>query len=408
MIQSLKDLKSKLNDKLYFFYGNDIEILNKLLTKFQINTIAFNSDYTPFARQRDQIISKWCSEKNISLITSSNDYNLLPFEDMYNNTNKPYEMFTPFYTKLINNIKNIQEPIINKFMNNNILYDQKINFIIKDIDQYYHHNPNKNLNVQGGRDNALKMIKLIDNKYEKYRDFPAADKTTKLSAYIKFGCISIREIFFMIKKKYGSKSTLLRELIWREFYSHITYNFPRVLQGQIHGRNLAFKQKYDNLPWGYDENYFHIFCQAKTGYPMVDAGIRQMLSTGFMHNRCRMIVASFLTKDLLIDWKLGEQFFAQNLIDYDPASNSGGWQWCSSTGVDSQPYFRIFNPFLQSEKFDKDCIYIKKWIPELKDIPNKSIHNWNEDYNLYPGIYYKPIVNHKIQSEKAIKMFELK
>jgi deoxyribodipyrimidine photo-lyase len=414
MIQCLKELNFALNEKLCYFYGKDIEILNKLLTKFQIHTVAFNTDYTPYARRRDSEIAKWCNEKDIGMITT-NDYNLMPFEDMFTGTKKPYEIFTPFYKKLLLKSKDIAEPVLNK-LTHSLIYDDHENkilksIVVKDIDKFYSGVSNKHLAVKGGREEALKIMQRITKgdfaNYEKYRDFPALDKTTKLSAYMKFGCVSVREVFYTVRRRYGLNHGLLRELIWREFYSHITYNFPRILQGQINGRNHSFKEKYDEIQWGYKQELWDAFVKGRTGFPLVDAGIRQMKTTGYMHNRVRMVVASFLTKDLLIDWRMGEQFFASTLVDYDPSSNSGGWQWASSTGCDSQPYFRIFNSFLQSAKFDPDAQYIKKWIPELKDVPAKVIHHWDEEYTNHKGVYYVPICDHKVQSKKAIDMFKL-
>lgn len=406
MIQCLKSLNSILKDRLYFFYGKDIDILNKLIKKFQIHTIAFNTDYTPFAKERDKEILEWSNKMNISVITA-NDYNLL------NNQEKVYEIFTPFYKKLLANIKDISEPEYYKKDIINLLYDDydnKLlkNLLVKDIDKFYG-TSNRQLMIIGGRENALKILDRINRgefkNYEKYRDFPAIDKTTKLSAYMKYGCLSVRETFYTVRRKYGANHGLFRELVWREFYAIIAEKFPKILQGQISGINHTFKEKYDNIQWGYNAELWKLFTDGKTGFPLVDAGIRQLKTIGWMHNRVRMVVASFLTKDLLIDWKLGEQWMATYLIDYDPASNNGGWQWASSVGTDSQPYFRIFNPFLQSAKFDPDAHYIKKWIPELKDVPAKSIHNWNEDYIKF-DTYYKPIINHKIQSEKTISLFK--
>lgn len=418
MIQCLKSLSNALKDRLYFFYGKDIDILNKLIKKFQIHTIAFNTDYTPYAKKRDQDIREWCDQKSISVITA-NDYNLTV------NREKIYEIFTPFYKKLLDNIKDIAEPEYldakqsdakqkQKINLTNLLYDDydhKLlkNLIVKDIDKFYG-TSNKQMLIAGGRENALEIIHRINRgefkNYEKYRDFPALDKTTKLSAYMKYGCLSVRETFYAVRRKYGVNHGLLRELVWREFYAIIADNFPKILQGQISGINHTFKEKYDHIQWGFNQESWELFTAGKTGFPLIDAGVRQLKATGWMHNRVRMVVASFLTKDLLIDWKVGEQWMATQLVDYDPASNNGGWQWASSVGTDAQPYFRIFNPFLQSARFDPDAQYIKQWIPELKNVPAKSIHNWNEDYIKYET-YYKPIVNHKTQSEKAIQLFHL-
>ena len=186
----------------------------------------------------------------------------------------------------------------------------------------------------------------------------------------------------------------------------ITYHFPHVLHGQIGKKNIPFKKDYDKIKWSYNTKNFERWCNGTTGFPLVDACMKQLNVTGYMHNRGRMIVASFLTKDLHIDWRWGEKYFATKLVDYDPMSNSGGWGWCSSTGTDAQPYFRIFNPWTQSLKYDKDCEYIKFWLPELKGVPNKNIHNWYKFFD--ENIYHKPIINHDDERKVTLDLFKIK
>jgi deoxyribodipyrimidine photo-lyase len=412
MIKSLHDLNNNLDDSLHYFHGKDIEILNRLLNIFTINSIAFNEDYTPFAINRDLKLKLWCESKKIDCI-SSQDYTIFPQQYILTDQNKPYEVFTPFYKKCLINIVNIPECLTNK----NIIppYKNKhLTGLIKNIDKYYNNDTNHLLLLQGGRENALNIIKNRINKgeftnYEKYRNFPSMNKTTRLSPYIKFGCISIREVYHSIKKRYGVKHGLIRELFWREFYSNITFNFPKILNGQldhIYVTNQAFKDKYNKILWKYDENKWIALTTARTGYPLVDAGIKQLLTTGWCHNRCRMVIASFVSKDLHVHPNDFEKWFATKLIDYDPSSNSGGVQWSYSIGVDSQPYFRIFNPLLQSLNFDKDCKYIKQWLPELKNVKNEDIHEWPDKYHLYSVNYPPPIVNHSIQSKKIKEIFK--
>jgi len=220
--------------------------------------------------------------------------------------------------------------------------------------------------------------------YAATKDIPALS-TSNLSAHLKFGTLSIRETYHAIKKILGPTHLLLRQLYWRDFFTHVAYYSPFVF-------GHAFHEKYDQLIWEHDDKKFQRWCTGTTGFPIVDAGMRQLTTTGFMHNRVRMIAASFLTKDLHIDWRWGEKFFAQQLIDYDPAVNNGNWQWCASTGCDAQPYFRIFNPWLQQKKFDTECIYIKRWIPELKKVAPATIHTWYA--NKLPSNYPKPMVDH--------------
>lgn len=413
MVQSLHDLNDNLNDSLHYFHGKDIEILNRLLNTFIINSIAFNEDYTPFAIKRDLELKNWCNSKKIDCI-SSQDYTIFPQKYILTNENKPYEIFTPFYKKCLVNVLNITSTLNAKY--SLLPYKNKhLPGLIKNIDKYYNNEPNHSLLLKGGRQNALNIIKNRINKgeftnYEKLRNFPSINKTTRLSPYIKFGCISIRELYHAIKLRYGVNHGLIRELFWREFYANITFNFPKILKGQlnpIYSENEAFKEKYNKIIWKYDENKWNALITAKTGFPFVDAGIKQLLTTGWCHNRCRMVIASFASKDLHLPPNDFEKWFATKLIDYDPSSNSGGVQWAYSIGCDSQPYFRIFNPLLQSVNFDKDCKYIKEWLPELKNVKNEDIHGWPDKYHLYNNINYPPpIINHALQTKKIKNIFK--
>ena len=428
LIQSLESLDKQLNNKLIYIHtdNGDIDVLEELKNKIEkkralskLVSISFNIDYTPFAIKRDEQIKSWCEGNNIQLITQE-DYTLLPINTVLTNSGTFFSVFTPFYKKFVTLSPNIpKETNINFKEFNQLICKSALvtDDTIKtksNIHKYYFKTPNKNLFLIGGRDNAINIIKKIREghfkHYDTERDFPSLkDKTTKLSAYLKFGCVSIREVYYALLDTYGLNHGLIRELIWKEFYACIVFNKPRVLNGQITNKNmnLPFKDKYDNVKWSSNNEWFERWCKGETGFPIVDAAMRQMNTTGWMHNRCRMIVASFLVKDMLMDWTLGEQYFAQQLVDYDPASNNGGWQFSSSTGVDAQPYFRIFNPFSQSLKFDVDCEYIKKWVPELLNIDNKSIHTWDVSYEKHKNItnYPKPMLVHKEQSKKAIELF---
>jgi len=402
MVECLRSLRLACNDALLFFHGYDLQILEKILKHYVIDTIAFNRDVTPFAKQRDQQIEIWCEKHKINMITEE-DYTLFPSRTILSESSKPYEMFTPFYRKCLAKVNMIKIPEYKniKFFKTKVLSSQK------DIDSYFDVPSNTQLAVEPGRQFALEILKKIKTryfqKYEKIRDFPAVDGTTKLSPYLKFGCVSIREVFDTINKTHGVNHGLVRELFWREFYASIMFNFPQLLNSSS---NNTFKHKYNNIPWDNNEMYFKAWCNGKTGYPIVDAAMRQLVSSGWMHNRCRMIVSMFLVKDLLVDWRKGEQFFASHLIDYDPSSNNGGWQWSSSTGTDSTLYFRVFSPILQAQKFDPDALYIKKWIPELKNVPAHDILHWNEKHLKHSNIPYpSPIVDHKSQVEKSITLF---
>jgi len=363
MIESLDDLENDIH--VNYYEGDDIKILEKINTKYNIKNIAFNKDYTPFSISRDDKIITWCKKQDINVITEE-DYTLFKIGSILNTNQKPYQVFTPFYKKCSH--LDVAKPIK---VNNTQLH------VIKDVtnfDKHKYYKKNDFIAVRGGRKNALERLKVKMNEYAKLRDYPSLDHTTKLSAYIKFGCISIREVY---NTYYGNKD-LIRELIWREFYAHIMYHFPHII-------GKSFKEKYDKVKWSNNKKWFKLWCEGKTGYALVDAGMRQLNQTGWMHNRVRMIVAMFLTKDLLIDWRWGEKYFATKLVDYDPASNNGGWQWSASTGTDAQPYFRIFNPDLQIKKYDKDYEYIKKW---------------NPDY-----LNTKKIVDHTTRAKIAINIF---
>ena len=257
------------------------------------------------------------------------------------------------------------------------------------------------------------LDKFFDYQHDNYhqqRDFPALNATSKLSPYLVIGAISVKEIInyllyrnpFIFEDIKSPQFAWLNELIWRDFYRHLQFHFPQLAMGK------CFQQRYENMTWRNDEHQFTAWCEGRTGYPIVDAAMKQLLSTGWMHNRLRMIVASFLTKHLLIDWRWGEQFFMQHLIDGDLSANNGGWQWAASTGCDAQPYFRIFNPIRQSERFDPNGDFIRIYLPELINVPDKQIH-FPHDYlkkNDLSATYYPPIVEHKAAREKALSFYK--
>ena len=416
MIESLHELSEdikKKKGKLYFFKGDTLDVLKAINKKVEINSIAYNIDYTPYARKRDKDIREFCEENEISFYEKE-DYMMY---DMLNGQTKkadgtPYLVFTPFKNHCLNNLV-VRE--VDSFKNFKFTKEkslEKIKFHIQEdeIDEFYE--DNEDINVHGGRSNGLLILKNIGKfkDYSKKRD-TLTYKTTFLGAHLHFTTVSIRETFHKMKEKLGKTSGLVTELHWREFYANITYEFPRVLQGQLKGQNKSYKEEYDNIKWSYEKKLFEKWCNGQTGFPIVDAAMNQMNKTGYMHNRCRMIVASFLTKDLHIDWKLGEQYFASKLVDYDPINNNGGWQWSTGSGTDAQPYFRIFNPWSQGEKFDPDCEYIKNWVPELEEVPNKEIHKWFDkkihEKWLKEGIeYYIPVVNHDEERLDTIKRYK--
>jgi len=403
MIESLMDLNmqiKKYNGELYFFKGDTINILKYINSIHNIKYIGFNIDYTPYAIQRDCKIKEWCNINKINIMYEEDTvlYNILNGETKNKNTGNPYTVYTYFKKHCFNNL-HIQE--INKFDNFIFYKTSKLKKKLKKSELKNFYIDNKYINIHGGRTNGLQILKNINNfkDYNTQRDCLNYN-TTFLSAHLHFCTLSPREVYYNIINKLGNNNNLINELHWRDFYMNITFYFPKVLQGK------SFKENYDKIKWYEDDETFNLWCNGKTGFPIIDAAMNQLNITGYMHNRCRMIVASFLTKDLHIDWRMGEKYFASKLIDYSPMQNNGGWQWASSSGCDAQPYFRIFNPWTQSKKYDPDCMYIKKWLPELKNVNNKDIHNWNNKYSLYKINYPSPIIDHDKERLVTLKIYK--
>jgi len=398
MIESLGDLASEIHKqggKLHFFYGTNNKVVSECIEAFDINYVCFNADYTPYALERDRDIVDLCKKKKIECELAQ-DYYLHEPGTIFSGGGTPYKKFTPYYHAALK--KHVQPPTkahkikfsqSSKKLSNTISLVTALSKFTK---------ANENILVHGGRPDAINTLKtaLKNQKHYAITHDEVGKPTSLLSAYIKFGCVSVREVY----KAFKSNHALIRQLIWRDFYMNILYAYPYVL-------GKPMKPAYSKIRWHKNARWFDAWTKGQTGFPIVDAGMRQMNTTGFMHNRARLIVASFLTKTLLIDWREGEEYFATKLTDYDPASNNGNWQFCSSSGADSQPYFRIFNPWSQSIEVDPDCDYIKKWIPELKDVPPKHIQKCNTVWKNYKKEtkYPKPICNYEEQKEKALAMF---
>lgn len=367
--QQLENIQNQLKSigkSLAVFYGNPFEVYEKLISENKIKTVFTNHDYEPYARKRDLELYQLFKENNIEFKTSK-DQVIFEKGEVVKDDNTPYVVYTPYSNKWKEKFKSVQLKNYNSedYLNNIISHSYPF-LSLKDI---------------GFEKSSIKVSdydvskSLIDN-YEETRNFPALDKTSHLGIYLRFGVVSIRK---MVAKALESKNeTFLKELIWREFFMQILWHFP-------HTVNKSFRPKYDEIIWNNNEVLFQKWCEGKTGYPFVDAGMRELNTTGHMHNRVRMIVASFLCKHLLIDWRWGETYFATKLLDYEQASNVGNWQWAAGSGVDAAPYFRIFNPTEQIKKFDKNLKYIKRWIPELET-----------------SAYPEPIVDHKEAREKCL------
>lgn len=347
------------------FNGKPIEIFRSLVKDYEINAVFANKDYEPDAIARDREISAYLKKSGIEF-TTCKDQVIFEEHEVVKKDNSPYTVYTPYSKKWKENLKetSIQSHKI----------DYKNFFPLKKEKMI-------TLDAIGFKKTDLEMVepkleKRIIADYGEYRNFPGMDHTTHLGVALRFGTISVRKcVQYAIK----NNDVWLNELIWREFFMQILFHFPHVVRH-------CFKKKYENIAWRNNENEFKAWCEGKTGYPIVDAGMKQLNETGFMHNRVRMITASFLTKHLLIDWRWGEAYFAEKLLDYELSSNNGNWQWVAGCGCDASPYFRVFNPEEQVKKFDKDEKYIREWIPE--------------DYN------EKPIVEHKEARERALKVYK--
>ncbi|MGV8946425.1 MAG: cryptochrome/photolyase family protein [Lutibacter sp.] len=330
---------TKLNSSLLIKKGNGFKVLENIIETFQVKNIFFNKDYEPYAIQRDLEIHNLCKNHHINFFTYK-DQVIFEEGEILKEDKKPYTVFTPYKNKwlqkfnTINNKEYNSENLTNNFLkvNNEFPSLAEIGF------------EKSNILVLPFNLNAIK-------NYSQHRDIPS-EETSNLSVHLRFGLIGIRKLVnYAIK----TDETFTSELIWREFFMQILFHYPKVI-------NENFKSKYNFIPWKNNEEEFKKWCEGKTGYPIVDAGMRQLNETGYMHNRVRMIVASFLTKHLLIDWRWGEAYFAEKLLDFELSSNNGNWQWVAGTGCDSAPYFRVFNPTTQLQKFDPEFKYIRKWI----------------------------------------------
>jgi len=414
MMESLDDLDEALRDhnsKLRYFFGHPHIVIDKLIRDLDIDAVFVNRDYTPYSRARDANIKKVC-DKYDTIFESFEDVLMHPVGSVRNMSGSIYVKYTPFF----NTVKKLKVPDIrqNRHTNYYLSKNKIVGEYHGDIHKFYEYN--KNLCVNGGRVNALKILAGI-SKFKSYnttRDLLNIN-TTRLSAYIKFGCVSIREVYHAFHKKLGPRNGLIRQLYWREFYYNILEYYPNTLSTDLKVKN--FKASYKKVPWiKYSsaitleqKKQWKAWTTGMTGFPIVDACMRELIETGYMHNRGRLIVASFLVKNMFFHYSDGEKFFAQYLCDYDPANNIGGWGWVSGSHVDTQPYFRIFNPWLQSEKFDPDCKYIKKWVPELSNVANKHIHEWYTycSDNQYDKIDYpEPIIDYKTTAAKAIAKYK--
>jgi deoxyribodipyrimidine photo-lyase len=400
MLESLQDLQAQLQERggeLFYLWGEAEKELVRVVKDLHVEAVYFNADYTPFARTRDKKLIAELENIEVKGAVSHDALLTVPGEVTKDDGN-PYTVYSPFAKKA--RLQTIDAPAR---LEKGIFYQGTLSGAVEqqEVFQRVLSERSETFVLRGGRKEGLKRLRLIEEMraYKQDRDIPSLGATTMLSAHHKFGTISIRETYWKTVDAFGKMHQLVSELYWRDFFSHIAWHFPHVFKG-------AFRPEYDALEWNRSKKDFQRWCEGKTGFPIVDAGMRQMNETGYMHNRVRMIVASFLVKDLHVNWQWGEKYFAQKLLDYDPAVNNGNWQWAASTGCDAQPYFRIFNPWLQQKKFDPDAEYIKRWVPELKTVSVKDIHQGYKP-NLFSDIEYpEPMVDHATERQETLKRFK--
>lgn len=369
-LEEMQENLGKLDSSLRVYYGIPEDVFNELLSEFDIEKVFTNYDYEPYAQERDKMIADLLT-KSKAVLHTYKDQVIFEKGEILKDDGKPYTVFTPYSRKWKAALTNfyLKPYPTEKYFKN--FYRQPAKKIpslksigFNEVEKSF---PSKSLKSD--------LLKHYSGK----RNFPAIQGTSRLGVHLRFGTISIRQLATYAQ---SLSETFLNELIWRDFYHMILWNFPQV------GKGKAFKPDYDKIEWRKDTGEFERWCNGQTGYPIVDAGMRELNETGFMHNRVRMIVASFLTKHLLLDWRLGEAYFAAKLLDFDLAANNGGWQWAAGSGCDAAPYFRIFNPYLQTQKFDPKMEYIKKWVPE------------------YMGFDYpKPIVNHEFARKRCLEVY---
>lgn len=370
-IQKLKAKYAEFGSDLKVFHGNPRDIIPLIVETYKAKTVYTNRDYEPYALQRDKALFEQLKEKKCELI-GAKDHVIFEKNEVLKADGLPYTVFTPYSRKW--------KEQLNEFYLSSYPVEKYSKYLNQTVAEPLPSLENIGFNSEQTVEfPSLETPLSTIERYNETRDIPSILGTSRLSIHLRFGTISIRELARIAKAK---NETYLNELIWRDFYQMIIFHFP-------HSARDSFKKQYDQIQWERNEAHFKAWCEGKTGYPLVDAGMRELNTTGFMHNRVRMVVASFLTKHLLIDWRLGEAYFAEKLLDFELASNTGGWQWAAGCGCDAAPYFRVFNPTSQQEKFDKEFKYIKKWVLEFgtSDYPN-------------------PIIEHKFARERVLARYK--
>jgi len=365
------ELQEKYDSSIALYFDTPINVFKSLVKEYDIQAIYTNRDYEPYAKERDQEVSTYVLSKKIEFKTFK-DQVVFEKDEVVKDDGDPYVVYTPYMKKWKENFskKNVTSVSLSEYFDKLVKNTRLPQLNLTDIGFNKSSIEVKNYDITPS---------ILDN-YKNLRDFPAQKGTSNISVHLRFGTISIRQA--MQKALEAKEHTFWNELIWREFFMQILWHYPETTHN-------AFRKKYDKINWRNNETEFQKWCKGETGYPLVDAGMRQLNKTGYMHNRVRMVVASFLCKHLLIDWRWGEAYFAEKLLDYELSSNVGNWQWAAGSGVDAAPYFRIFNPTTQIKKFDKDLKYINIWVEDLNELT-------------YPD----PIVDHKEARERCLKAYK--
>ena len=364
-LKKIDDTLIKYSSGIRVFYGKPLDIFNELIRNEKPKAIFLNRDYEPYATKRDAEIEQLARENNVDF-HSFKDQVIFEKDEVVKSDGRPFQVFTPYKNKWLSRFSDITHYHSESKLDNLIRFENRFPEM-EEMGFKTNIRPIRNFSFNG-----------LD-EYEKYRDYPALDRTSYSSLHLRFGTLSVRKA---IEAAMKINNTLLSEFIWREFFMQVLYHFPEVV-------NESFNPRFRGIEWLNDKDAFEKWKNGSTGFPLVDAGMRQLNESGYMHNRVRMVTAGFLTKHLLIDWRWGERYFAEKLLDYDLAANNGNWQWAAGTGCDAAPYFRVFNPVTQQEKFDKNHEYIRRWIPEFGS-------------SAYPA----PMIDHKYARERAIKAFQ--
>ena len=397
MIQSLKDLSTDIRRKgghLYTFYGDNEAVLAQCIRAWDINMVAFNLDVSPYSRHRDAGIVALCQRANV-FVTYEHDYYLRSPTEVLNGSGTPYVKFTPYYETARR--MPIRRPSTTPipFARSSARVSNQVS--LDDATARFVGAENEDILVKGGRTEAIRVLRTAVKTQAQYaRTHNALDKpTSHLSAYINFGNLSIREIYYAFR----TNKDFVRQLYWGSFYASVLYTHPQIIRQSL-------QPKYDNLQWNSNEGWFRKWCRGETNFPIVDSCMKELNATGYLHGRGRLIVASFLVKTMMIDYKKGEKYFAQHLTDYNVANNLNNWMWITGNGASSQEYFKIFNVWTQGKEHDPDATYIKRWLPQLERVPAKSIHRWFDEWEHFADTGYgKPILDYEEMRQKALHMY---